>query len=592
MPVTVRQRSIHAKNGAKKPIITKGKRLRKGSEGEYLVTNAPTDLRSIGYPGGVVALLLLCVARIGSSYFGIINDCDETYNYWEPLHYLLYGSGLQTWEYSPVYAIRSYMPLWVLVLPVKMLAYICSPVIIFYALRVFLAVCTAAVELVFYKAICSEFGINIGRMWLGLTLTAAGSFISSSALLPSSWSGILTTLALAAWWKNEMHLAVGATAVNTLLSWPFAALTGFPIAIDMLLVRPKVKQFIKYSLISLVAVLLPMIAVDSFHYGRIVIAPLNIVKYNVFSEHGPDLYGTEPWTFYFVNGFLNFNVVWFLSLSCPVVLLGCEIVTRDAAPRPAFCVPYWLSLMPLYLWLAVFVTQPHKEERFLFPVYSMVVLCAAICIDSIQKLLFGVWRLLRGPHRVGGHYLRYTAPIMWFAFIIAGLGGLSRIISLVQNYSAPMTILRNLPDVPHERTYVCFGKEWYRSPSSFHLPHPDYRIRFIESEFKGQLPAPYNETFFGSQVIHGHFNDANKRNSTTYLQPKQCHYLVDSDLGTPTKLEPSYANRTNTWEVIGSNKIIDSSKSAELFRAFYVPVLSDKYNVFSNMYLLRNKKLT
>ena len=24
------------------------------------------------------------------------------------MHYLLYGSGFQTWEYSPVYAIRSY----------------------------------------------------------------------------------------------------------------------------------------------------------------------------------------------------------------------------------------------------------------------------------------------------------------------------------------------------------------------------------------------------------------------------------------------------------------------------------------------------
>jgi hypothetical protein len=30
------------------------------------------------------------------------------YNYWEPLHFLLYGKGFQTWEYAPEYAIRSY----------------------------------------------------------------------------------------------------------------------------------------------------------------------------------------------------------------------------------------------------------------------------------------------------------------------------------------------------------------------------------------------------------------------------------------------------------------------------------------------------
>lgn len=55
---------------------------------EYLYTNAPTDLRSIAYPGGAVALALLLTARLASAYYGQIADCDETYNYWEPLHYL------------------------------------------------------------------------------------------------------------------------------------------------------------------------------------------------------------------------------------------------------------------------------------------------------------------------------------------------------------------------------------------------------------------------------------------------------------------------------------------------------------------------
>lgn len=39
------------------------------------------------------------------------------YNYWEPLHYLTRGKGFQTWEYSPVYAIRSYAYLLVNALP-------------------------------------------------------------------------------------------------------------------------------------------------------------------------------------------------------------------------------------------------------------------------------------------------------------------------------------------------------------------------------------------------------------------------------------------------------------------------------------------
>lgn len=47
-------------------------------------------------------------ARLCSAIWTYISDCDETYNYWEPLHYLFYGRGLQTWEYSPQFALRSY----------------------------------------------------------------------------------------------------------------------------------------------------------------------------------------------------------------------------------------------------------------------------------------------------------------------------------------------------------------------------------------------------------------------------------------------------------------------------------------------------
>lgn len=58
-----------------------------------------------------------------------------------------------------------------------------------------------------------------------------------------------------------------------------------------------------------------LIAVDTFFYGKVVFASLNIILYNVFSSHGPDLYGTEGWHFYFINCFLNFNLVFLASLS-------------------------------------------------------------------------------------------------------------------------------------------------------------------------------------------------------------------------------------------------------------------------------------
>lgn len=99
-----------------------------------------------------------------------------------------------------------------------------------------------------------------------------------------------------------------------------------------------------------------MILLDSYMYGRLAIPPLNIVLYNIFSEHGPDLYGTSPWTFYFLNGFLNFNVVYPLALA----VLPAILVTIRVRPIRSQTVPVWLALVPLYAWILIFFTQPHK----------------------------------------------------------------------------------------------------------------------------------------------------------------------------------------------------------------------------------------
>jgi hypothetical protein len=57
---------------------------------------------------GAILLIFLLLVRISSVFLPIIDDCDEVYGYWEPLHYLVFRYGSQTWEYSPKYAIRSY----------------------------------------------------------------------------------------------------------------------------------------------------------------------------------------------------------------------------------------------------------------------------------------------------------------------------------------------------------------------------------------------------------------------------------------------------------------------------------------------------
>lgn len=59
----------------------------------------------------------------------------------------------------------------------------------------------------------------------------------------------------------------------------------------------------------------PLMIVDSYYYGKLVVAPVNAVLYNVFNTHaGPELYGVEGVTYYFINLMLNFNLVFVATL--------------------------------------------------------------------------------------------------------------------------------------------------------------------------------------------------------------------------------------------------------------------------------------
>lgn len=104
-------------------------------------------------PSVHTAFKTLVSARLCSAIWTYISDCDETYNYWEPLHYIIYGHGLQTWEYSAQFALRSYTYLLMLGVPsclYKKLFYP-SPVLIFYMLRCVLGCCCAIMERFMYR---------------------------------------------------------------------------------------------------------------------------------------------------------------------------------------------------------------------------------------------------------------------------------------------------------------------------------------------------------------------------------------------------------------------------------------------------------
>ena len=74
------------------------------------------------------------------------------YNYWEPAHQLLYGQGLQTWEYDPRFALRSYLYILLHLVPGWLYATFAqpNPMLVFYFLRFLFGLICALLFNVFY----------------------------------------------------------------------------------------------------------------------------------------------------------------------------------------------------------------------------------------------------------------------------------------------------------------------------------------------------------------------------------------------------------------------------------------------------------
>ncbi|XP_075236016.1 alpha-1,2-mannosyltransferase Alg9 [Lycorma delicatula] len=546
----------------------------------------------VSYPSGDTAFKALLSARFCAAVWSHVTDCDETYNYWEPSHFMLLGNGFQTWEYSPQYALRSYTYLLLHIIPAWIYNQILQPnrILIFYFLRCLLGLVSALCEVYFYKCVCREFGIHVGRVVLAFMLFSAGMFISCTAFLPSSFSMYMTLISMGAWFQRKYELAVFATALSTFLSWPFVALIGVPIAIDMLFRRNDWLKFIQWSIISCIAILLPMVRIDSLYYGKLVIAPYNIVMYNIFTSHGPNLYGTESWTYYLFNGFLNFNFIFLFALITPFALVLVKLLVPFKARNPG-CLPYWLSLAPLYLWLLVFFLQPHKEERFLFPVYPLICLCGAITLDAVQKLWF---RLVVGS---GLHYLQHTVLVMMPTLIIVSVISLMRILALYKGYYAPMEVYMELNKLStdsntilsQQPVNICVGKEWYRFPSSFFLPGDNWQLQFLKSEFRGQLPQQYSNADNATMVIPPNMNDINEEEPSRYVDITTCDFLIDLDRGDETPLEPNYSADINNWTVIKSVPFLDAPRSNRWLRLFYIPFIWEEYCAFASYNLLQSK---
>lgn len=182
-----------------------------------------------------VVLLFLSVNLL-AAWINHIDDTDETYGYWEPLHYLVHSKGMQTWEYSPHYALRTYCFIVPLLPIAKLLAAVSVPKIYqFYILRATIGLFYAVAEANLTVALKRLAGVEVSVVFAFLLLLSPGVFFSSTSYLPSAVAGSLLMFSYSSWLLDKFLLAIvfGSAAV-LLTGWPFVGVLFLPIGIHML----------------------------------------------------------------------------------------------------------------------------------------------------------------------------------------------------------------------------------------------------------------------------------------------------------------------------------------------------------------------
>eukprot|EP00667_Euglena_gracilis_P031118 EG_transcript_44449 len=132
-------------------------------------------------------LLPLLVARLQAAWHAPVADCDEVFNFWEPLHFLMYGSGLQPWEYSPQHALRSWLYIWLHRLLFAPLTTLPKPAV-FYGGRMCVAALSAVAEALWWRHVARRFGPSVGRWGLFFSALSPAMFSAVPSILPTSFA--------------------------------------------------------------------------------------------------------------------------------------------------------------------------------------------------------------------------------------------------------------------------------------------------------------------------------------------------------------------------------------------------------------------
>ncbi len=583
---------------------------------------------------------------------------------------------MQTWEYAPQFAVRTYaylLPISYIARAYETIFNVCPPFVLnilfkafspadmnttagmlssatqtetfamhkplqFLMLRATFALFTSLSELRLVQALQKNYTSLAIPTWI-ILLSSTGMFHTSPAYLPSTTVMVCFMHSIAEQMEGKMDRAIVWGLICCLATgWPFCGVLFVPLGFQAVCVAyqhgatdSKEKGMDNGGIGAVVNLLMRVMGyivmiqsvvsvVDYAYYGKIVSPTWNIFVYNTgWGGDGinrDELYGVEDVSYYVKNLILNWNGFAVMGiLALPFILIKqiiCMVYRKSKSnvkEELSFGRSLAVLLLPAYLWVAVVFSRPHKEERFLFPIYPLL----AIGASSVMNLVVdgsGIPSFFQ--RRFGGEKDRiklFTMVMMMLPFILLSI---SRSFLLSDGYTAPLQIFTELHHIIKQdehrnlnkegQSLICTGGEWYRFPSSYHLPD-EYQLAFLKSSFDGQLPQAF--TKFGSREesieIQGRFNDLNEEEMDRYVDISDCSYVIDMTTGEDSLRENdtsealAYIQQDDVrWEKVTSTKFLDADRTPSVHRILYLPLIRNasykQYAIFRREQLMANTR--
>eukprot|EP00826_Nyctotherus_ovalis_P055111 TRINITY_DN7298_c0_g1_i4.p1 TRINITY_DN7298_c0_g1~~TRINITY_DN7298_c0_g1_i4.p1 ORF type:complete len:566 (+),score=82.68 TRINITY_DN7298_c0_g1_i4:3-1700(+) len=304
---------------------------------------------------------------------------DEYYQSVEVAHRIVFGYGYTSWEWTIEEPIRSIVHPFIFAILYKVLALLSldTGFLIAYAPRLLQAVLLTITDYYVYWIAEDAFkDAYTAKLSMLLHLAAWFTNFTMVRTLSNSFESILIVIAYYYWSRTSREYSrtdtiAGALYALCFIVRPTSAMV-FLVLVFIQLVKYRlsaIKNLLGAFFFGAVPMLLICFAIDYWFYKELVFAPLNFLKVNVLANIS-SYYGTQELFYYLRQALPNIFLGYGVLIIPGILISPCHSFLLAALAY--FCLMSYL---------------PHKEDRFVLPVVSFLLVSAGRALAALFRRL-------------------------------------------------------------------------------------------------------------------------------------------------------------------------------------------------------------